>query len=122
MNPSLNNDEILATLKSCDGVAFLDAMKNKYAIFDIRLTDMFFGGRSASPMYQGKPMVALDSEIIQSPHFEIRRDTDGGFYIRPIGDVEVNQIPATRNKWTRLSDKNTTIKLNGNIEFVFNKK
>ncbi|MDE6246277.1 MAG: hypothetical protein K2M41_00335 [Muribaculaceae bacterium] len=122
VNSALNNDEALATLKSCDGISFLDAHKNKYSIFDIRLTDMFFGGRSASPMYQGKPMVALDSETIQSPHFEIRRDTDGGFYIRPIGDVEVNQIPATRNKWTRLSDKNTTIKLNGSIEFVFNKK
>lgn len=122
VNTTLNNNEVLATLKSCDGISFLDAHKNKYSIFDIRLTDMFFGGSSASPMYQGKPMVALDSETIQSPHFEIRKDTDGSFYIRPIGDVEVNQIPATRNKWTRLSDKNTTIKINGNIEFVFNKK
>lgn len=117
-----SGSDVIATLKSCDGVYFLDNHNKKFAEFDISLTDMFFGGRSASPMYQGKPMVALDSETIQSPHFEIRRDTDGGFYIRPIGDVEVNQIPATRNKWTRLSDKNTTIKLNGSIEFVFNKK
>lgn len=122
-NSSTNvSSGVIATLKSCDGVSFLDHHKNKFAEFDITLTDMFFGGRLASPIYQGKPMVALDSETIQSPHFEIRRDSDGVFYIRPIGDVKVNQIPATRNKWTRLSDKNTTIKLNGSIEFVFNKK
>ncbi|MDE5634787.1 MAG: hypothetical protein K2I52_00595, partial [Muribaculaceae bacterium] len=89
---------------------------------DVRLQSFFIGGASASTMYQGKPMVRLDSESVLSPHCEIRQDEDGAFYIRPIGPVEQGLIPMKKNEWCRLSDKNASIKINGNIELIFNKK
>lgn len=122
-NSPVNNDKVLAVLKSAeDGINFLDNQGAKYKSIDIKLTGFFIGGASASTMYQGKPMVRIDSESVQSPHCEIRQDEDGAFYIRPIGPVEQGQIPMKKNEWFRLSDRNASIKINGNIELIFNKK
>lgn len=122
-NMPTNSDKVLAVLKSAeDGINFLDNQGAKYKSIDIKLTSFFIGGASASTMYQGKPMVRIDSESVQSPHCEIKQDEDSAFYIRPIGPVEQGQIPMKRNEWSRLSDKNTSIKINGNIELIFNKK
>ena len=118
-----NDDKVLAVLKSAEeGINFLGNQGAKYKTLDIKLRCFFIGGASASTMYQGKPMVRLDSETVQCPHCEIRQDGDGAFYIRPIGPVEQGQIPMKKNEWSRLSDKNASIKINGNIELIFNKK
>lgn len=121
--PEANDDKVLAVIKSVeDGIQFLDHQGAKYKSIDVRLSCFFIGGASASTMYQGKPMVRLDSEAVQCPHCEIRQDSDGAFYIRPIGPVEQGLIPMKKNEWARLSDKNASIKLNGNIELIFNRK
>lgn len=122
-NTPATNDKVLAILKSAeDNVNFIDIQGNKYQSLDIKLSGFFVGGASASTMYQGKPMVRLDSESIQSPHFEIKQNSNGAFLIRPIGHVELSQIPIPKNEWSRLSDRNASIKINGNIELIFNKK
>lgn len=119
----VNNDKVLAVIKSAeDRIQFLDNQGAKYKSLDVRLKCFFIGGASASTMYQGKPMVRLDSEAVQCPHCEISQDGDGAFYIRPIGPVEQGQIPMKKNEWSRLSDRNASIKINGNIELIFNKK
>lgn len=118
-----NDDRVLAVLKSAeDGINFLDNQGARYKSIDVRLSCFFLGGKSASTMYQGKPMVRIDSEAVLCPHCEIRQDGDGAFYIRPIGIVEQGQIPMKKNEWARLSDRNASLKLNGNIELIFNKK
>lgn len=122
-NASSNSEKVLAVLKTADdNINFLDNQGAKYKSIDIKLSSFFIGGTSASTMYQGKPMVRIDSESVQSPHCEIKQDLDGAFYIRPIGPVEQGMIPMKKNEWSRLSDKNASIKLNGTIELIFNKK
>lgn len=117
------SDKVLATLKCADdNINFLDNQGNTYKVLDIRLKSFFIGGSSASPMYQGKPMIRIDSQVVMSPHFEIKQNMDGSFYIRPIGPVEQGQLPMPKDEWTRLSDRNASIKVNGNIELIFNKK
>lgn len=115
--------KILAVLKSADNhVSFIDNQGKTYKSIDVKYTNFFIGGSSASAMYQGVPMFRLDSETILSPHFEIKQNTDGAFYIRPLGDVEQGQIPLKKNEWSRLSNKNASIILNSNIELIFNRK
>lgn len=115
--------KVLAVLKSAEeNVSFIDSQGKTYKSVDIELTDLFVGGSSASAMYQGVPMIRLNSETVLSPHFEIKQNADGAFYIRPLGDVEQGQIPLRKNEWARLSNKNASIIINGNIELIFNKK
>lgn len=119
----LENDKVLATLKILDdNVSFIDRQDNKYKIIDITVNHFFVGGSSASTEYQGKYMQRVDSSEVMSPHFEIKKDLDGAFYIRPIGRVEQSQIPMPKNEWSRLSDRNASIKINGKIEILFNKQ
>ena len=115
-------DRPLASIKCCeDDVDFVDAHNNTYKTLDIKVENFFVGGASASSMYQGKPMVRLNSPDVMSPHFEIRQDADGAFYIRPIGDVELGHIPLAKGGWERIPNKNASIFINSEIELQFNK-
>ena len=117
-----NRTHKLATLKCAeDNVDFLDSRNNKYKILDIQVPDFFVGGNSASSTYQGRPMLRLNSDQVMSPHFEIRRQPDGAFYIRAIGYVEQGNIEMPRGEWKRLSDRNASLNVNGIIELIFNK-
>lgn len=116
-------DRVLAVLESAEeGVHFTDAMGRTFKAIDISLPDFYIGGSSARSAYQGKPMLKLDSEAVQSPHLHIRQDEQGDFYICPIGPVEQGGIVMAKNRWTRLANKHASIKINGNIELTFNKK
>ncbi|MCM1319947.1 MAG: hypothetical protein NC217_06155 [Muribaculaceae bacterium] len=117
------SDTVLAVLEAADfDIAFTDRSGNMYPKLDIKLNDFYIGGPSASYNYNGLPLVHLNSEAVMSPHLEIRRDTDGSFYLRPLGAVELNGLEIKRNKWARLSDRNSSIKINGEIELTFNRK
>ncbi|MCM1005655.1 MAG: hypothetical protein NC402_05085 [Prevotella sp.] len=103
-------------------IKFIDKSGNRYPSIDIKVNNFFVGGPSAGDIYQQRPVVRLSSEEVMSPHFEVKREEDGAFYIRPIGTVVLNGLQIKRNEWSRLSDRNTSIKINGNIELTFNKK
>lgn len=114
----------LAVLECADfNTRFTDKTAQKYERIDIRLNNFYVGGPSAEYIYAGCPVVHLTSESVMNPHLEIKRESNGHFYIRPIGPVELNELgPVPQNQWTPLPDKNTSIKINGDIELIFNKK
>lgn len=115
--------KVLAVLRiEDDNVSFVGNLSETYKRINIKHTRIFIGGSSASTMYQGTPMYRLNSEAVLSPHFEIKKDADDVFYIRPFGDVTQGQIHLTKNEWARLSNKNASIIIDGNIELIFNKK
>lgn len=117
------SNKALAVIEVADfNIAFTDKGGNTYSKLDIKLNNFYIGGPSGGNNYNGVPLVHLNSEDVMSPHLEIRRDNDGTFYMRPLGAVELNGREAKRNQWSRLSDRNTSIKINGDIELTFNRK
>lgn len=117
------SDKVLASIYCVDDyVNFIDNQGNLYKTLDIRVPGFFVGGATGSPMYQGKPMIKIDSQSVRSPHFEVKQNYDGSFYIRPLGPVEQGQKMMPKDEWSRLSDRNASIKINGSIELIFNKR
>lgn len=115
--------KVLAVLETADfNVFFTDKTGNNFQKLDIKLPHFFIGGSAGTNHYHGLPMVHLSSESVMSPHLEIKQDSDGAFYIRPIGMVELNQREIPRGEWSRLSDRNSSIKINSDIELIFNKR
>lgn len=111
------------SLKSADGeFDFINSDGKKYQAIEISYTDFFVGGASASSSYQGSPMLSISKEDILSPHIEIKQSSEGWFTLKAFGSTKVNGIPVTKNQWTRISDRNTSILLNDDVEIVFNKK
>lgn len=88
----------------------------------LNFAQFYIGGSSASYSYNGLNMIRLDAEEVLSPHLEIKKESDGSFFLMAIGPVLLDNAVMQKNKWTRLPDKKATVRLNGNIEVVISKK
>lgn len=111
------------SLKSVDGeFDFIHSDGKKYQAIEISYSDFFIGGASASYSYQGSPMLCISKEDILSPHIEIKRTSEGWYMLKAFGPTKVNGIPVAKNEWVRISDRNSSILLNDEIEIAFNKK
>lgn len=114
---------VTGTLACLDNeLNFTDSKGNKFQSLDMRVDHFFVGGPTAADSYHGCPMVRLDAEEVQSPHFEVRRDKDGTFFLNAIGPVTVCQIPAAPGQWVRIPDTKATICLNAEYRLEFNKQ